>query len=156
MSLVERSDLDRRSAINARVVAFSREVVLDDLLDPVFEEVAELDWAIHIPRLIDYWCQILLHEPHPPRPILAAHAAVHEIAPLRSEHFDRGYTLWVAVVDRQWDGPLAKKAKRHAELMAATLARRLLGVSWEPPTADEPESIRPVTGRTPTPGTGLD
>lgn len=37
--------------------------MFDDLLAPVFTEVAEVDWSAHIPRLIDYWCRVLLGEP---------------------------------------------------------------------------------------------
>jgi hemoglobin len=141
VSVPDGGDLDRRSAIHDCVVAFYREVVFDDLLAPVFDEVAELDWAVHIPRLIDYWCRVLLHEPHTPRPILAAHARVHDIEPFRAEHFDRWYVLWVFVIDRDWHGPCAAEAKRHAAVIGAVLARRLLGLSWKPPMAGQ---ARPV------------
>ena len=42
-------DLDTRSALHDLVVAFYREIVFDDMLGPVFEEVAETDWVVHIP-----------------------------------------------------------------------------------------------------------
>ena len=53
-------DLETRADIHDLVVAFYREIVFDDLLEPVFGEVAEVDWALHIPKLIDYWCRVLL------------------------------------------------------------------------------------------------
>ena len=58
-----RPDLDSRTEIHDLVVAFYREVALDDLLGPVFGEVVEVDWSVHIPKLIDYWCRVLLREP---------------------------------------------------------------------------------------------
>ena len=51
-------DLDSRAAIHDLVVGFYREIVFDDLLEPVFGEVAEVDWAEHIPRLIAYWQRV--------------------------------------------------------------------------------------------------
>lgn len=48
-------DLDTRPQIHDLVVRFYREIVFDDLLGPVFDEVAEVDWSTHIPKLIDYW-----------------------------------------------------------------------------------------------------
>jgi hypothetical protein len=45
-------DLDTRTQIHDLVVRFYREVVFDDLLGPVFADVAEVDWSVHIPKLI--------------------------------------------------------------------------------------------------------
>ena len=59
----QRSDLDSRAKVHALVVDFYREVAFDDLLGPMFGEVAEVDWATHIPKLIDYWCRVLLGQP---------------------------------------------------------------------------------------------
>jgi hemoglobin len=132
-------DLDHRGAIHDCVVRFYREVVFDEVLEPMFDEVAELDWAEHIPRLIDYWCRVLLDEPNLARPIIATHSRVHDLEPFRTEHFDRWYSLWVGVVAGQWQGPYATKAMAHAARIADVLSRRLIGVSWCPdPTATEP------------------
>ena len=120
-------DLDSRSAIHDLVVAFYREIVFDDLLGPVFDEVAETDWAVHIPRLIDYWCRILLGEHVYRGALLEAHREVHHRDPLRDEHFDRWYQLWVASIDARWRGPKADHAKRHAAATAGLISRRLRG-----------------------------
>ncbi|HET6949948.1 MAG TPA: group III truncated hemoglobin [Acidimicrobiales bacterium] len=128
-------DLDDRSAIHHLVVGFYREIVFDDLLGPLFGEVAEVDWSVHIPRLVDYWCRVLLGEPGYAGAILAAHRHVHELEAFRGEHFDRWYGLWAAGVDAGWAGPTATRAKDHAAHIAGSLARRLLGTTWRPPAA---------------------
>src|SRR3546814_13074342 len=53
-----RRDLDDRAQIHDAVVAFYREIVFDDLLAPVFDEVADVDWALHIPKLIASWSRV--------------------------------------------------------------------------------------------------
>jgi hemoglobin len=126
-------DLDSRAEIHHLVVGFYREVVFDDLLEPVFGEVAEVDWAEHIPRLIDYWCRVLLGEPGYQGAILATHAHLHALEPLRLEHCDRWFGLWARSVDERWAGPVAERAKQHAASIMAILARRILGTSWAPP-----------------------
>jgi hemoglobin len=126
------ADIESRGDIHDLVVAFYREVVFDDVLAPVFGEVVEVDWAVHIPRLIDYWCRVLLGEVGYAGAILAAHRDVHEIEPLQVEHFDRWYALWVDAIDQRWAGPRAGKAKTHAAHIATVLARRLLGLDWRP------------------------
>ena len=160
-------DLDRRAAIHDLVVHFYREIALDDVLAPVFDEVAEVDWAVHIPRLVDYWCRVLLGERGYDGAVLAAHRHVHALDPLRLEHVDRWYDLWVASIDARWAGPGARRAKRHAERIASTLARRLLGTTWPRPTDDgrhdhalpparcasgPPDAALPTTGRRHRPG----
>ena len=126
------SDLDSRTAIHDLVVDFYREVALDDLLGPIFGEVAEVDWPTHIPKLIDFWCRVLLGEPGYDGFVLGSHQAVHELEPLRPEHFDRWYELFADAVDAGWSGPGATAAKEHAVRIATTLARRILGIEWSP------------------------
>jgi hemoglobin len=125
-------DLDTRAQIHDLVIHFYREVALDDLLAPVFGEVAEVDWATHIPRLIDYWSQVLLGERGYDGAMLAAHRSVHDLEPFRVELFDRWYRLFVESVDGRWAGPKADAAKAHAARTASILARRLVGVDWTP------------------------
>ena len=130
-------DLDRRARIHDAVVGFYREVVFDDVLGPIFEEVAEVDWAIHIPVLVDYWCRVLLGEPAVGGPILAPHARIHRLEPLTPDMFDRWFLLWSTTVDWSWSGPFAERAKSHAARMAATMSRKVPGVEWSPPVAAE-------------------
>ena len=123
-------DLETRADIHDLVVAFYREIVFDDLLEPVFGEVAEVDWAMHIPKLIDYWCRVLLGQPGYGGTILHAHRHVHDIEPFRVEHFDRWFALWVDAIDQRWAGPTADLAKTRAAQIAAVLARKLLDLDW--------------------------
>ena len=128
----QRHDLDSRAAIHDLVVGFYREIVFDELLEPVFGEVAEVDWALHIPKLIDYWCRVLLRQPGYGGSILEAHQHVHDLKPLRIEHFERWYELWIESIDARWHGPLADLAKVHAARIGKTLARHLMDVAWTP------------------------
>ncbi len=120
-------DLDTRTAIHDLVVDFYREIAFDDLLGPVFGEVAEVDWAVHIPRLIDYWCRVLLGDPGYDGRILGAHEHVHEQHAFEPALFERWLELFAASVDRGWCGPQADRAKAHAVHIAGVLSRRLTG-----------------------------
>jgi hemoglobin len=119
-----------RTHVHDLVVAFYREIVFDDLLAPVFEEVAEVDWTVHIPRLIDYWCRILFDEPVYNGSLLAAHQHVHHREAFRAEHFDRWYQLWADAIDKRWRGPTAERAKSHAAATAGLMSRRLRNEDW--------------------------
>lgn len=147
-------DLDSRTQVHHLVVRFYREVVFDDRLAPVFSEVAEVDWSAHIPKLIDYWCRVLLGQPGYDGSILAAHQRVHDAEAFRADLFDRWYLLFVDTVDEGWRGPIAERAKSHAARIATALARRLLDIEWVAPTLPRTanrEDRRNDQSRRPTP-----
>lgn len=126
-------DLDSRAAVHDLVVDFYREVAQDDVLGPVFGEVAEVDWSVHIPKLIDYWCRVLLRRPGYDGSILRAHERVHGMEPFVPEMFDRWYELFVDAVDARWAGPVSEQAKSHAAQIAGMLSRKVTGEDWQPP-----------------------
>jgi hemoglobin len=126
-------DLVSRAEIHDLVVEFYREVVFDDLLAPIFDEVAEVDWSQHIPKLIDYWCRILLRERSYAGAVTATHRHLHGRQPVRIEHCDRWYVLWVRTVDSRWAGPTADRAISHAARLMAAMATRIFGFEWAPP-----------------------
>jgi hemoglobin len=118
-------DLDTRTEIHDMVVAFYRELAMDPALGRIFEQVAEVDWAEHIPRLVDYWCRVLLGDPTYQGAILQAHQRVHDLERFEPAHFIRWYELFVTVIDDGWSGPFTDEAKAHAGKIAGSLARHL-------------------------------
>ncbi len=39
---------------------FYQDVAQDDLLGPVFNDVAQVEWSEHLPKLTMFWCRALL------------------------------------------------------------------------------------------------
>lgn len=132
-AVTARGDLSTRTDVHDLVVEFYREVVLDDVLELIFGEVAEVDWAQHIPKLIDYWCRILFGDSSYAGPVTAVHRHLHGLEPIRVEHCDRWYLLWTQSVDARWVGPTAEQAKAHAAALMAGMAKHIFGFIWMPP-----------------------
>lgn len=126
-------DLSTPARIHDLVTIFYREIVFDELLEPMFSDVAEVDWADHIPRLIDYWCWILLATRPYPGAVTRTHRRVHELSAIGPAHCDRWFELWVQSIDGGWAGPHADHAKQHAATLMAGMAKRIFGFSWQPP-----------------------
>lgn len=118
-------DLENRTDVHDLVVDFYREIVFDDVVGPMFTEIAEVDWPTHLPLLIDYWCLMLFGERGYDGLTVPAHRRVHENEPLRPEHFERWIQLFEASIDKSWAGPNADHAKRSARRVAAMLSRKL-------------------------------
>jgi hemoglobin len=117
-------------------VAFYRELVFDELLGPYFEEVAEVDWATHVPKLIAYWCWVLLEMPPSTAEVTKAHRDLYALAPIGPDSCDRWYSLWVHSIDERWRGPNAQRAADHAATLMGAMAKRLFGFSWTSTPAD--------------------
>ena len=53
-------DLDSPDEIAEMVRRFYQDVAQDDLLGPLFNDVARVDWNEHLPKLTRFWCRALL------------------------------------------------------------------------------------------------
>jgi hemoglobin len=126
-----RPDLSTPAQVHDLVIAFYREIMFDELLEPIFGEVAEVDWVEHIPRLIDYWCSILFSgSSRYSGSVTQTHRHLHSLQPIEPEHCDRWFSLWTHSVDEGWDGPNAERAKRYAAALMAGMAKRVFGFVW--------------------------
>ena len=56
-------DLDTPEEIAEMVRRFYADVAQDDLLGPMFNDVARVDWSEHLPKLTAFWCRALLGMP---------------------------------------------------------------------------------------------
>jgi len=70
-------DLDTDTEIAEMARRFYADVTQDDLLGPMFNEVARVDWSEHLSKLTAFWCRALLNEPGYQGNPFRAHALVH-------------------------------------------------------------------------------
>jgi hemoglobin len=149
-------DLDDRDRITQFVRDFYRQVAMDDLLGPVFAR-AHVDWAAHIPKLVDFWSWQLLGAPRYERNPLRAHEPVHARDPFEPELYERWLELFDATVDDSFYGAVADLAKDRARRMAHALQRLLDGVSApgsEPGVVTALPTTRSGSAAVPRAGTG--
>jgi len=108
-------DLSTPADVHDLVTRFYREIVFDERLEPVFGEVAEVDWAEHIPKLIDYWCWILFGTGGYLASVTKAHRRLHELAPIGPDLCDRWSTFVGRHHRRRMDRPVRRpcESARH-------------------------------------------
>ena len=120
-------DLSDRADVEVLVRSFYRQAASDDLLGPVFE-AALVDWAGHIPKLVDFWAGQLLGERCYEGNPLQAHRPLQAQTPFRPAHYARWLALFEDTVDEWFAGPTADLAKVKARKMANALERLMDGV----------------------------
>jgi hemoglobin len=127
-------DLDDPVEIAEMVRRFYADVAQDDLLGPIFHDVARVDWSEHLPKLTAFWCRLLLSMPGYEGNPYRRHQLVHGRRPFTAADVERWLELFHETLDLGWAGPKVEQAKAFARKVAMVHSRALLGeaVAWEP------------------------
>jgi hemoglobin len=117
----QRRPLVTREDIIVLVDSFYAKVRQDELIGPIFNDVARVDWAEHLPKLYNFWSDLLLGtdeyhgRPFPP----------HMRLGLQIEHFERWLKLFLQTVDEHFVGIKALEAKQRALRIGQNFATNL-------------------------------
>jgi hemoglobin len=111
-------DLDSRKHIEVLIGAFYTKVKVDPLLGPVF---VHLDWAHHLPIMVDFWSSMLLGD----RSYQGNPFQKHIGLPISTEHFSQWLKLFSGTVDVNFAGPKAEEAKSRANSIAGIFQHKL-------------------------------
>jgi len=114
-------DISTEADVRVLVDEFYGAIRADALLNPIFSDVAQVDWAHHLPKMYQFWNQIVLGIPG----YAGAPFVPHTVLPVQREHFVRWLELFHRTVDAHFSGPGAQRAKDAAASIAHTFAMRL-------------------------------
>ena len=120
-------DLDDPEEIAEMVRRFYADVAQDDLLGPLFNDVAQVDWSEHLPKLAAFWCRALLGRPGYVGNPFQAHARIHVRQNFTAAHFERWLSLFHETLDLGWAGPRADRASELARNVARVHSQQLIG-----------------------------
>ena len=116
-----KADIQNEEDIKKLVHTFYDKVNRDELLSPVFNDVAKVNWEEHLPLLCRFWSTLLFRtmtfegRPFPK----------HVGMPVQREHFARWVSLFVTTVDELFSGAKAEEAKNFARSIADTFQMRM-------------------------------
>lgn len=129
---IERNDIASPDDVAELVRRFYGAVAQDELLGPLFNDVAQVDWSEHLPKLTAFWCRVLFGLPGYQGNPFAKHRDVHLVSPFRQAHFVRWLELFEETVDDGWVGEHADSMKSLALNVARVHSSQLIGemVQW--------------------------
>jgi hemoglobin len=110
-----------REEIKILVDSFYDKVKIDSLIGPIFNDTAKVNWDEHLPKLYNFWEDLLLGtdnykgRPFPP----------HISLNLKMEHFERWLQLFFNTVDENFTGLKANEAKARALRIAKNFSVNL-------------------------------
>lgn len=113
-------DLKDYDDVRRLIDSFYDRVKVDPVIGYIFNDVANVDWAHHLPVMYDFWDFLLLNGKRYTGNPIQKHHDLHAKHPLTAEHFDRWVVLFQENVDALFAGPVADSAKFRAFAIAET------------------------------------
>lgn len=114
-------DLQSEADVRHLVDTFYEKVNADDILSPVFNDFAKVDWDHHLPRMYGFWNSVLFARgDYKGNPFMK-----HIPLPVGKDHFERWLALFVANMDEHFEGPMAEDAKQRARSIAHIFQNKL-------------------------------
>jgi len=116
-----KKEIENEADIKLLVDTFYENVNQDELLEPVFNGFAQVDWESHLPTMYKFWSSLLLGtstyrgQPFPK----------HLRLPVESKHFNRWISLFLLTVDSLFEGAKAEEAKQKAANIAHIFQMRM-------------------------------
>jgi hemoglobin len=128
MNAALRSDLAGRADIELLVNTFYDKIRGDDLLGFIFDDVAKIDWAVHLPKMYAFWETMIFRSGGFVGNPLAAHARLVPLTAMGRPQFDRWLAVFIATVDELFAGEKAEHIKNAAADMANVIHAKINGV----------------------------
>lgn len=116
-----KKDIITEEDIKHLVDSFYAKVNKDDLLSPVFNDEAKIDWDHHMPKMYKFWGSMLIGtanyqgQPFPP----------HMKLSITPQHFSRWIELFVGTVNELYEGKTAELAIYKANNIATVFQYKL-------------------------------
>ena len=113
-------DIETSEDIKLLIDTFYGKVKEDDLIGYIFNDIAQVDWPHHLPKMYAFWEFLLLGgDTYTGNPI-EPHRKLSQKVRLKEEHFDRWLKLFHETVDELFTGKNAEEAKNRSMLIAMT------------------------------------
>lgn len=125
----ERPDIESREDIAHLMREFYGRMFQDEVMGPIFIDIAQMDLEAHIPIMCDFWELQLFQKPGYRGGMMMVHFDLHMKANLEHHHFMRWLDYWYETLDALFEGPRATWAKTVASRVARNMSQRIDEVS---------------------------
>lgn len=114
-------DIRNDDDIRQLVETFYGRVQNNERLNHIFSDVADVDWDHHLPKMVDFWSNLIFQTGRYKGKPFRKHMPL----PLEENDFHLWYGLFVKTVDDHFEGAKAEYAKEMASKIAASFSVRM-------------------------------
>ena len=106
---------------------FYEAVRQDPFIGPIFNSRLTGRWEMHHKKLYRFWHTVLLRRPD----YFGNPVPMHYDMNIGKSHFDYWLTLWIKIVDSNFEGQIAERAKFRGKTMADAFLAKILKAKRE-------------------------
>lgn len=117
-----KKDIQNRKDIIKLVDAFYKKIMDDAVIGYLFNDVAKVNWQEHLPRMYDFWENILFSTGNFEGNPMLKHKELHQKSKLTESHFQHWNKLFNATVDELYKGKKATEIKDRAMNISQMMA----------------------------------
>lgn len=117
-----KKDIESREDVILLVNTFYDSVKENNTLGYIFNDLAQVNWETHLPKMYSFWASLLLSEHSFSGNPMEKHIALSKITSMTSTEFSKWLLLFTKTVDELFEGKIANEAK----LRAGNIARLML------------------------------
>lgn len=110
-----KKDIHNRNDIIRLVDAFYEKMKTDQVIGFIFNDVAHVNWESHLPKMYDFWDNVLFFTGNFDGNPMQKHKELHNKCPLSHAHFDHWNTVFRETVDELFIGEKAEEIKLRAK-----------------------------------------
>jgi hemoglobin len=119
-------DIKNKTDIETLINAFYKKIKSDSVIGYFFNDVAKVNWENHLPRMYDFWGNILFSTGNYNGNPMLKHKELHESSTMTQEHFKHWITLFKLTVDELFIGVKAEEIKERATNIALAMMHKTL------------------------------
>ena len=116
-----KADISSRNDIELLVNTFYQKVQKDDVIAHFFNEVAQVNWDKHLPKMYDFWDSIIRNQHNYSGNPMPVHVALNGKSSMKKEHFERWLKLFNETLDELFEGEKTELAKTRALSIATVM-----------------------------------
>lgn len=107
-------DIENRQDIELLIRSFYHKVVKDDTIGYIFNDVARVNWDVHLPIMYNFWENVIFNVVTYRGNPMQLHKELNTKEPLTPEHFTQWLALFTTTVNELFAGAKAELAKQRA------------------------------------------
>lgn len=121
-----KSDIKNRDDIIKLVDSFYNKIKTDKKIGYFFNEVAHVNWEMHLPTMYDFWENILFSTGNFSGNPMEKHKQLHQKSPMTQSHFSHWIKVFHETVDDLFQGAKAEEIKLRAVNIATAMMHKTL------------------------------
>ncbi|TDE30390.1 group III truncated hemoglobin [Flavobacterium ranwuense] len=122
-----KTDIKNRSDIEKLINAFYDKIKIDTKIGYFFNDVAKVNWEKHLPKMYDFWENIIFSTGDFIGNPMAKHKELHQKSTMTEAHFQNWNALFNETVDELFIGEKAEEIKQRAANIAMAMMYKTLG-----------------------------